>query len=389
MSKPGYFGQYGGQFVPETLMAPLLALAEAYQYYTSHAEFNAELNSYLQHYVGRPTPLSYANRLTQYLGGARIYLKREDLAHTGAHKINNAIGQVLLAKYMKKSRVIAETGAGQHGVATATACALLGLDCTVYMGAIDMQRQAHNVARMQLLGATIVPVNTGTRTLKDAVSEALRDWGTHPDVYYVLGSALGPHPYPSMVRDFQRVIGMEAKQQILAYENRLPDEMVACVGGGSNAIGFFYPFINENSVRLTGVEAGGSGGLQLNQHAARFATGSPGVFQGTRTQLLQDNDGQIGATNSIAAGLDYPGVGPEHAFLHDQGRIHFTHTSDDEVAQAARLLAKLEGIIPALESAHAVAYAIKCAGQLSASNLMIINISGRGDKDVDVLSQMS
>jgi len=382
---PSYFGKYGGQFAPETLMAPLQELEEAYIHFSNSVIFQEQLNDYLKRYVGRPTPLFLANRLSQFLGGAQIYLKREDLAHTGAHKINNTVGQGLLAQFMGKNRLIAETGAGQHGVATATVAALFGLSCTVYMGATDMERQKLNVLRMQILGAEICPVHTGTKTLKDATSEAMRDWVTHvQDSYYVLGSALGPHPYPTMVRDFQKIIGLEAKAQILEFCGRLPDELIACVGGGSNAIGLFHPFLVESSVKMTGVEAGGTG-IHKGTHAARFAGGSMGVLQGTKTYLLQDENGQIENTHSISAGLDYPAVGPEHAFLYDSDRVQYTYATDKEALEAAFLLAKLEGIIPALESAHAIAYAIKQAPTLSKNAILLVNLSGRGDKDVETL----
>lgn len=380
--KKGYFGDYGGCFAAETLIQPLHELETAYRYYMSDATFQSELKIYMQQYVGRPTPLTFAQRLTTHCAGAQIYLKREDLTHTGAHKINNALGQGLLAKKMGKKRVIAETGAGQHGVATASVCAQLGLECTVYMGAKDMQRQALNVKRMRLLGATVVPVNTGACTLKDAVNEAMRDWVTHIDSYYILGSALGPHPYPSMVRDFQTVIGREVHTQILAQAGQLPTEMVACVGGGSNAIGLFYPFLEEPHIQLVGVEAGGTS-IADGQHAARFAGGSVGVFQGTKTFLLQNEHGQVQETHSISAGLDYPGVGPEHAHLHSIGRVHYTHASDDEALEAAIVLARLEGILPALESAHALAYVLKRAPKMSSNDVLVVNISGRGDKDVE------
>lgn len=385
--KKGYYGAYGGCFAPETLMEPLSVLEKAYHHYKDDASFQTSLNHYLHHYVGRPTPLYFAERLTHHLGGARIYLKREDLTHTGAHKINNTIGQGLLAKAMGKTRLIAETGAGQHGVATATVASLLGLSCVVYMGAVDMERQHLNVTRMRVLGAEVRAVTAGSQTLKEAVSEALRDWVSHiSDSYYVLGSALGPHPYPMMVRDFQHVIGLETKSQIQTAIGCLPDELVACVGGGSNAIGLFHPFIKDETVRMTGVEAGGFG-LALGQHAARFSGGREGVLQGTKSYVLQDEYGQIANTHSISAGLDYPSVGPEHAYLHDIGRAQYTHVSDKEAINAAFLLAKLEGIIPALESAHAIAYVIRAAGALPNHQVMLVGLSGRGDKDVETLSQ--
>lgn len=382
----GHWGKYGGRFVPETLMAPLEELTAAYLASRDDESFQSELQSLLENYAGRPTPLFYAARLTEYSGGARIYLKREDLLHTGAHKINNTLGQVLLARRMNKQRIIAETGAGQHGVATATVCALFGLKCVVYMGAEDMRRQALNVFRMQLLGAEVREVNAGSRTLKDAINEALRDWVTNVgDTYYLLGSALGPHPYPLMVRDFQSVIGLEARAQIMEHEGRLPDVLIACVGGGSNSIGLFHPFLADSSVKMVGVEAGGSGS-QLGQHAARFNAGGggrPGVLQGTMSYVLQDKNGQVASTHSISAGLDYPSIGPEHAFLHDEGRVEYDSVSDDEALVAFQLLSKLEGIIPALESAHAVAYAIKKAGEMKRDQIVLVNLSGRGDKDVD------
>ena len=382
----GHWGKYGGRFVPETLMAPLEQLTAAYLASRDDESFQSELRHLLENYAGRPTPLFHAARLTEHSGGAKIYLKREDLLHSGAHKINNTLGQVLLARRMNKERIIAETGAGQHGVATATVCALFGLNCVVYMGAEDMRRQALNVFRMQLLGAEVREVNAGARTLKDAINEALRDWVTNvADTYYLLGSALGPHPYPLMVRDFQSVIGREARAQILELEGRLPDVLVACVGGGSNSIGLFHPFLADSSVKMIGVEAGGSGN-ELGQHAARFNTGgggSPGVLQGTMSYVLQDQHGQVASTHSISAGLDYPSIGPEHAFLHDEGRVEYFSVSDDEALEAFQLLSKLEGIIPALESAHAVAHAIKVAGEMRRDQILIVNLSGRGDKDVD------
>ena len=382
----GHWGKYGGRYVPETLMAPLEELTEAYLLSRDDASFQQELQELLQHFAGRPTPLFHAARLTEYCAGAKIYLKREDLLHTGAHKINNTLGQVLLARRMNKRRIVAETGAGQHGVATATVCALFGLDCVVYMGAEDMRRQALNVFRMQLLGAEVRSVDAGSRTLKDAINEALRDWVTNVgDTYYLLGSALGPHPYPVMVRDFQSVIGREARAQILEHEGRLPDVLVACVGGGSNSIGLFHPFLGDEMVRMIGVEAGGSGDA-LGQHAARFNTaggGRPGVLQGTMSYVLQDNNGQVAATHSVSAGLDYPSIGPEHAFLHDSGRVEYNSVSDDEALEAFQLLSRLEGIIPALESAHAVAYGLKLARELSRNQIMIVNLSGRGDKDIN------
>ncbi len=379
----GHFGPYGGRFVPETLMAPLDELSRAYDDARRDPAFQAELDGLLRHYAGRPTPLTFAARLTEQLGGARIYLKREDLLHTGAHKINNCLGQVLVARRLGKRRIIAETGAGQHGVATATVCALFGLDCTVYMGEEDMRRQRLNVFRMRLLGAKVVGVGSGSRTLKDAVSEAMRDWVTNiKDTYYLLGSALGAHPYPVMVRDFQSVIGTEAKEQILLAEGRLPDTVIACVGGGSNAIGIFHAFVPDSGVKLVGVEAGGSG-TQLGKHAARFWGGAPGVLQGAYSYLLQDEEGQVALTHSVSAGLDYALIGPEHAWLHDRGRAEYTAICDDEALAAARVLARAEGILPALESSHAVAEAIRRA-PTAEGQVFIVNVSGRGDKDIDI-----
>jgi tryptophan synthase beta chain len=384
--KKGYFGEYGGCFAPETLMAPLAELEQAYLKIHNDPDFKQTLATYLKEYVGRPTPISYASRLSEHLGGAKIYLKREDLTHTGAHKINNTIGQGLLAKFMGKTRLIAETGAGQHGVATATVASLLGMECVVYMGAVDMARQHLNVVRMKVLGAEVRAVTSGSQTLKDATSEAMRDWVANiKDSYYVLGSALGPHPYPTIVRDFQRVIGVEAKTQIIEHCGRLPDELIACVGGGSNAIGLFHPFLDDAHVKMTGVEAGGTN-IKPGEHAARFAGGRPGVLQGTKTYLLQDDFGQIINTHSISAGLDYPGVGPEHAYLHDLKRVQYTHVNDQEALAAAFSLARLEGIIPALESAHAIAYAIKKASLYSSEYIMLIGLSGRGDKDMQTFS---
>ena len=384
----GHWGPYGGRFVPETLVAPLEELTAAYLTAHEDLEFQAELGALLADYSGRPTPLFLAKRLSEYAGGAQIYLKREDLSHTGSHKINNALGQILLARRMGKRRVIAETGAGQHGVATATVCALFGLDCVVYMGGEDMRRQALNVFRMELLGAEVREVNAGSRTLKDAINEALRDWVTNvSDTYYLLGSALGPHPYPLMVREFQSVIGREARAQILSQSGRLADLLIACVGGGSNSIGLFYPFLND-SVRMIGVEAGGRGNA-LGEHAARFnqvGGGRPGVLQGTLSYVLQDQGGQIARTHSVSAGLDYPSIGPEHAFLHDSGRVEYVCASDGDALEAFQTLSKLEGVIPALESAHAVAHAIKVAREMSPDEIIIINLSGRGDKDIDTVS---
>jgi tryptophan synthase beta chain len=384
----GHFGVYGGRFVPETLMSPLEELTEAFDIASRDESFSEELNELLNHYSGRPTPLFEAGRLTEYAGGARIYLKREDLSHTGSHKINNALGQVLLARRMGKRRVIAETGAGQHGVATATVCALFGLECVVYMGAEDMRRQALNVFRMELLGADVRAVETGTQTLKDAINEALRDWVTNVrDTYYLLGSALGPHPYPTMVRRFQSVIGSEARRQILEREGRLPNALIACIGGGSNAIGLFHPFLADVGVEMIGVEAGGRG-AHLGDHAARFqAGGRPGVLHGTMSYVLQDEHGQIAGTHSISAGLDYPSIGPEHAFLRDSGRIEYVTASDAEALSAFKLLAELEGIIPALESSHAVAHAVRVAREMSPDDVIIVNLSGRGDKDVQTVAE--
>jgi tryptophan synthase beta chain len=382
------FGPYGGQFVPEVLMPALKELEEAYQSATQDKEFTSTFEDLLKTYVGRPTALTYARRLSQELGGAQIYLKREDLAHSGAHKINNALGQALLAKRMGKQRVIAETGAGQHGVATATVAALLGLECVVYMGSVDITRQQPNVLRMRLLGAEVRPVDSGSRTLKDAINEAIRDWVTNvTDTYYLLGSALGPHPYPSMVRNFQSVIGAEAKTQILERTGRLPDLCIACVGGGSNSIGLFNAFLGDASVAMVGVEAGGEG-LQSGHHASRFCDsrlGRPGVLHGTYTYLLQDADGQVIETHSVSAGLDYAAVGPEHALLHDTGRVEYTAIDDHEALEAFQRLARTEGILPALESSHAVAEAIKRAPKMSRDQILLINLSGRGDKDLDTV----
>ena len=380
----GYFGTFGGRYVPETLMAPLAELAKAYDKLVPRRRFRRELDELLADYAGRPTPLYFAANLTAELSGARIYLKREDLLHTGAHKINNAIGQCLLARHMGKERVIAETGAGQHGVATATAAALLGLECTVFMGEEDMRRQRLNVSRMQLLGATVVPVDAGSRTLKDAINEALRDWVTNVrTTHYVLGSVLGPDPYPRMVRDFHRPIGEEARRQLKRATGRpTPDLAIACVGGGSNAIGLFGAFLDDRAVRLIGVEAGGRGSA-LGEHASRFQGGSLGVLHGTRTMLLQDRDGQIASTHSVSAGLDYPAVGPEHALLAESGRVEYTSVSDSEAVAAFHQLARAEGILPALESAHAVAETARRAPRLGKRMVVLVNLSGRGDKDVD------
>ncbi|MDG2348519.1 MAG: tryptophan synthase subunit beta [Gammaproteobacteria bacterium] len=387
MKNDGFFGEYGGCYAPETLIAPLEALKDAYDKLKHDHLFQKALQKLLGHYVGRPTPLYHAAQLSRYCGGAKIFLKREDLTHTGAHKINNTLGQGLIAKHMGKTRLIAETGAGQHGVATATVASLMGMSCVVYMGAKDMARQRPNVKRMQILGAQVLPVYNGSQTLKDATSEAMRDWVLNvKDSHYVLGSALGPHPYPTMVRDFQTIIGQETKSQIQALCGRLPDTLVACVGGGSNAIGLFYPFLTEQSIQMIGVEAGGFGD-QLGQHAARFKSGKPGVLQGTRTYLLQDDDGNIAGTSSISAGLDYPGVGPEHAYLHDSKRIQYTSVTDQEALKSALTLARLEGIIPALESAHALAFAIEYVPTLTKDQVVVIGLSGRGDKDLEAFIQ--
>ncbi|HXE89848.1 MAG TPA: tryptophan synthase subunit beta [Terriglobales bacterium] len=386
---PGRFGPYGGRYVPETLMAALEELEGAYNRARRDRGFQRRLDDLLHHYAGRPTPLFFAERLTKKLGGARIYLKREDLLHTGAHKINNCLGQALLVERMGKHRVVAETGAGQHGVATATVCALFGFQCVVYMGTEDMRRQELNVFRMRLLGAEVRGVDAGSRTLKDAISEAMRDWVTNVrTTHYLLGSVLGAHPYPTMVRDFQSVIGREARQQILAAEGRLPSAVMACVGGGSNAIGIFHRFLRDGKVKLVGVEAGGCG-RRLGQHAARFRGGAPGVLQGTYSYLLQDAAGQIAPTHSVSAGLDYPAIGPEHAALRDAGRAEYVAASDREALAACRLLARTEGIIPALESAHAVAEAVKRAPQMKKSDIILINLSGRGDKDMGILVEHS
>jgi tryptophan synthase beta chain len=378
----GHFGPYGGRYVPETLVHPLQELEAEYFRAQQDPAFQAELDYYLREFCGRPTPLYFAERLTRELGGAKIYLKREDLLHTGAHKINNALGQVLLARRMGKSRIIAETGAGQHGVATATVAAMFGFQCVIYMGAVDCERQALNVYRMKMLGAEVVPVRAGQQTLKEAVNEAMRDWVTNVrTTHYILGTAYGAHPYPVMVRNFQRIIGDETRRQILEKEGRLPDLLIACVGGGSNAIGLFYPFLEDAAVRMVGVEAGGEGILP-ERHAARFHGGSLGVLQGTRSYILQDEYGQIQLTHSVSAGLDYAAVGPEHAWLHDQGRVEYTYATDDAALEAFTRLARLEGIIPALESAHAVAECLRRAPQMPRERLIVVNLSGRGDKDV-------
>lgn len=384
----GHFGSYGGRFVPETLMPALEEIEKAYREAKEDALFIKELNYYFEQYAGRPTPLYFAANLTKYLGGARIYLKREDLNHTGSHKLNNALGQALLARRMGKKRVIAETGAGQHGVAAATAAALLGMECVVYMGEEDTHRQALNVFRMELLGAKVIPVTAGSRTLKDAVNEALRDWVTNVETtYYLIGSVVGPHPYPMIVRDFQAVIGQETRHQILEETGRLPDHLFACVGGGSNAMGLFYPFIQDDGVKMWGAEAAGLG-ITTGRHAASLTAGRPGVFQGAYSYVIQDEDGQIEPVYSISAGLDYPGVGPEHSYLKDTGRAVYTAISDFEALEAFQLLSRTEGIIPALESAHAVALAVKIVPGLSPEEIVVINISGRGDKDVEQVQRV-
>lgn len=378
----GHFGIYGGRYVAETLMPLILQVDAAYTKAKADPEFQRELDYLLTHYVGRPSPLYFASRLTEKCGGAKIYFKRDELNHTGAHKINNCIGQGLLAKRLGKKRIIAETGAGQHGVATATVCALFGLQCVIYMGAKDIERQAPNVFRMKLLGAEVVPVQSGSRTLKDAMNEALRDWVTNVEnTFYLIGTAAGPHPYPAMVRDFQSVIGNEVREQMMEAEGRLPDSLVASIGGGSNAIGLFYPFISEPSVGMIGVEAAGHG-LDSGQHAASISRGKPGVLHGSRTYLLQDDDGQILDAHSISAGLDYPGIGPEHAFLHDTGRVEYVSITDDEALNAFQVVSKLEGIIPALEPSHALAHVMKLAPTLPKEHLLVVNMCGRGDKDI-------
>ncbi len=384
----GHFGVYGGLFVAETLMEPLTELRLAYEKYMVDKDFLAELDWELQNYVGRPSPLYLAERWSRELGGAKIYLKREDLNHTGAHKINNTVGQALLAKRMGKTRIIAETGAGQHGVATATVCARLGLECIVYMGQVDIERQAANVYRMKLLGAKVVPVTAGSATLKDALNEAMRDWVTNiDDTFYIIGTVAGPHPYPAMVRDFQTIIGREARDQIQQHEGRLPNALVACVGGGSNAIGLFHPFIDDKDVAIYGVEAAGDG-IETGNHAAPLCAGKPGVLHGNRTYLIEDNDGQIIETHSISAGLDYPGVGPEHAWLKDIGRAEYVAISDTEALQAFHDLTKIEGIIPALESSHALGYAAKLAPTMDKDKIIIVNLSGRGDKDIHTVATL-
>jgi len=384
----GHFGIHGGRFVSETLMGALEELEALYDKLSKDPEFQAEFDKDLAHYVGRPSPLYHAERLSAHCGGAQIWLKREDLNHTGAHKVNNTIGQALLAKYMGKPRVIAETGAGQHGVASATVAARLGLECKVYMGEEDVRRQALNVYRMRLLGAEVIPVTSGTRTLKDAMNEAMRDWVTNVDnTYYIIGTAAGPHPYPKLVRDFQSVIGRETKQQSMAQIGRLPDAVVACVGGGSNAIGMFYPFMDDLETRMIGVEAGGFG-LETGKHAAPLTAGRPGVLHGMRTYLMEDDAGQILGTHSVSAGLDYPGVGPEHSYLKDIGRAEYVAATDDEAMDGFRKLTQIEGIMPALETAHAVAYAMKMAKEMSPDQVIVVNLSGRGDKDIHTVAQI-
>ncbi|VAW97503.1 Tryptophan synthase beta chain [hydrothermal vent metagenome] len=382
----GHFGVYGGKFVAETLMVPLEELQQAYDNYMQDPAFQKELDFELQQYVGRPSPLYYAERWSQQIGGAKIYLKREDLNHTGAHKVNNTVGQALLAKRMGKKRIIAETGAGQHGVASATVAARLGMECVVYMGAEDIQRQAMNVYRMKLLGATVVPVTSGSQTLKDALNEAMRDWVTNiDDTFYIIGTVAGPHPYPAMVRDFQAILGREAREQILQHEGRLPDALVACIGGGSNAIGLFYPFIDDADVQMIGVEAAGDG-IETGRHAAALCAGAPGVLHGNRTYLIEDKNGQIIPTHSISAGLDYPGVGPEHAWLKDIGRAKYVSVTDTEALQGFHDLTRIEGILPALESSHAVAYTTKLAASMDKEQIIIMNLSGRGDKDIHTVA---
>ncbi|MDA0787296.1 MAG: tryptophan synthase subunit beta [Proteobacteria bacterium] len=378
----GHFGIFGGRFVAETLMPLILEVEQAYEAAKADPSFQAELDDYLTHYVGRPSPLYFAERITEHFGGAKIYFKRDELNHTGAHKINNCMGQILLARRMGKKRIIAETGAGQHGVATATVCARFGLQCVIYMGATDIKRQAPNVFRMKLLGAEVIPVTSGTATLKDAMNDALRDWVANvDDTYYLIGTVAGPHPYPAMVRDFQKIIGEETKVQMQDAEGRLPDSLVACIGGGSNAMGLFYPFLDDADVRIIGVEAAGHG-IETGEHAASLTGGRPGVLHGNRTFLLQDDDGQILDAHSISAGLDYPGIGPEHAWLHESGRVEYVSVTDQEALDAFQLCSRLEGIIPALEPSHALAHIGKIASDLPADHLMVMNMCGRGDKDV-------
>jgi len=384
----GHFGHYGGRYVPETLMPLILEVEQAWIKAKDDTFFRKELSYYHEHYIGRPSPLYYAKRLTEFCGGAKIYFKRDELNHTGAHKINNCIGQALLAKRIGKERIIAETGAGQHGVATATVCALFGLECVIYMGAKDIERQAPNVFRMKLLGANVIPVESGTQTLKDAMNEALRDWVTNvEDTYYLIGTAAGPHPYPEMVRDFQAIIGKEVREQIMEQEGRLPDTLVACIGGGSNAIGLFHPFLSEPGVKMIGVEAAGEG-LNSGKHAASINRGEPGILHGTRSYLLQDKNGQVKDTHSISAGLDYPGVGPEHAWLHDTGRVEYTSITDHEAIDAFQFVAQLEGILPALEPAHALAHVMMIAPKLPKEHLIVVNVCGRGDKDIFTVAAM-
>lgn len=378
----GHFGIYGGRYVPETLMPLLSEVEEAYEAAKADPAFRAEFDNLMTHYVGRPSPLYFASRITEHCGGAKIYFKRDELNHTGAHKINNTLGQVLLARRMGKTRIIAETGAGQHGVATATVCALFGIPCVVYMGAVDIERQKPNVFRMKLLGAEVVLVSTGSSTLKDAMNGALRDWVAHvDDTFYVIGTVAGPHPYPAMVRDFQSVIGIETREQIMAAEGRLPDTLVACIGGGSNAMGLFHPFLDDDGIRIVGVEAAGDG-IDTDRHAASLSGGKPGVLHGNRTYLLQDEDGQIAEAHSISAGLDYPGIGPEHAWLHDSGRVEYASATDTAALDAFQLCSKLEGIIPALEPAHALAHVLEIAPDLPSDHILVMNMCGRGDKDV-------
>ena len=383
----GHFGLFGGRFVAETLMPLILELERAYAEAKADPAFRAEMDGYLAHYVGRPSPLYYAERLTQHLGGAKIYLKREELNHTGSHKVNNVLGQILLARRMGKKRIIAETGAGQHGVATATLCARFGLECVVYMGAVDVERQEPNVFRMKMLGAEVVPVQSGSKTLKDAMNDALRDWVTNVDTtFYCIGTVAGPHPYPAMVRDFQSIIGHETRTQMMEAEGRLPDSLIACIGGGSNAMGLFHPFLDDRSVEIYGVEAAGHG-LSTGLHAASLTGGRPGVLHGNRTYLLMDDDGQIKDAHSISAGLDYPGIGPEHSWLHDTGRVRYISATDDEALAGFQLLSKLEGIIPALEPAHAIAKVMELAPQKPKDHLMVVNLSGRGDKDIFAVAE--
>jgi len=378
----GHFGIYGGRYVAETLMPLLREVEAAYESAKADPAFRAEFDNLMTHYVGRPSPLYFASRITEHCGGAKVYFKRDELNHTGAHKINNTLGQVLLARRMGKTRIIAETGAGQHGVATATVCALFGIPCVVYMGAVDIERQKPNVFRMKLLGAEVVPVITGSSTLKDAMNGALRDWVAHvDDTFYVIGTVAGPHPYPAMVRDFQSVIGIETREQIMAAEGRLPDTLVACIGGGSNAMGLFHPFLDDDGIRIIGVEAAGDG-IDTDRHAASLSGGKPGVLHGNRTYLLQDEDGQIAEAHSISAGLDYPGIGPEHAWLHDSGRVQYESATDTDALDAFQLCSRLEGIIPALEPAHALAHVLRIAPDLPSDHLIVMNMCGRGDKDV-------